>query len=50
MKGKKLSSALLEVFENLWENSNISYYAPNEFKDVISEMNSLFEGIQANDA
>jgi len=50
IKGKKLSSALLQVFENLWENSNISYFAPNKFKHVISEMNSLFEGVQANDA
>ena len=50
IRDKKLSSALLTVFENLWENSNISYYIPNEFKDVISEMNPLFEGIQANDA
>ena len=50
IRGNKLSSALLTVFENLWENSNISYYIPNEFKDVISEMNPLFEGIQANDA
>jgi len=50
IRGKKLSSALLKVFENLWENSNISYYIPKEFKYVISEMNSLFEGVQANDA
>ena len=46
----KLSSSLLKVFENLWENDDIKYYAPQQFKDVISEMNPLFKGIQANDS
>ena len=46
----KLSSSLLTIFENLWEQPNITYYVPQEFKDVISEMNPLFKGIQANDA
>ena len=50
IKGKKLSSALLKVFENLWENGNIPYFIPSEFKNVISEMNELFKGVQANDA
>ena len=45
----KLSSSLLTIFENLWEEKNITYYVPQEFKDVISEMNPLFKGIQAND-
>ena len=45
----KLSSSLLTVFENLWENKRISYFKPLEFKNIISEMNPLFEGIQAND-
>jgi len=45
----KLSSSLLTIFENLWEEKNITYYIPQEFKDVISEMNPLFKGIQAND-
>ena len=48
-KENKLSSSLLTIFENLWEESNITYYVPQEFKDVISEMNPLFKGIQAND-
>ena len=45
----KLSSSLLTIFQNLWEEKNITYYIPQEFKDVISEMNPLFKGIQAND-
>ena len=50
LKEKKLSSSLLTVFENLWEKKNISYFAPKKFKEVISEMNPLFKGIQANDS
>ena len=46
----KLSSSLLTIFENLWEKPTSTYYVPQEFKDVISEMNPLFKGIQANDA
>ena len=46
----KLTSAYLTVLENLWQNKNIKYYSPNQFKDVISEMNSLFAGVQANDS
>ena len=45
IKGKKLSSALLKIFENLWEKSNISCFVPNEFKDVINEMNPLLDEI-----
>ena len=45
----KLSSALLTIFENLWENKLIDYFIPQEFKNIISKMNPLFEGIQAND-
>ena len=46
----KLTSAYLTVLENLWQNKKIKYYSPTQFKDVISEMNSLFAGIQANDS
>ena len=44
-----LSSSLLKVFENLWENPKISYFVPQEFKNTISRMNPLFDGVQAND-
>ena len=46
----KLSFALAEVVNNLWKNLDISYYVPNYFKEVISEMNPLFKGIAANDS
>ena len=45
-----ISSSLLKIFENLWENNKISYYIPKEFKDTISVLNPLFAGIQANDS
>ena len=48
---KKLSFAFAEVLKNLWnENSSQKYYAPENFKQVISEMNPLFQGIAANDS
>ena len=48
-KTKKLSFALAEVLKNLWEKSKQKFYAPENFKKVKSEMNSLFKGIEAND-
>ena len=46
-----LSSAYLTVIENLWQNKIANkYYSPKEFKEIISEMNPLFKGIQANDS
>ena len=50
IKGKKLSSALLKIIESLWKKSNISYFNPQEFKDVISEMSPLFNEINENKA
>ena len=46
----KLTKAYIEVLKNIWKNKNITYFSPNNFKDVISEMNPLFDGIQANDS
>ena len=46
---KKLSFAFAEVLKNLWEILEHRYYAPNDFKNLISEMNPLFKGIAAND-
>ena len=48
-KNKKLSFALAEVLKNLWEKLEQRFYAPENFKKVISEMNPLFKGIAAND-
>ena len=50
MLRNKLTHAYLNVLINLWQNTNIAHYAPNYFKQVISEMNPLFKGIQANDS
>ena len=46
----KLSNAFIEVIENIWQKNSITYYAPNNFKDLISQMNPLFAGVQANDS
>ena len=46
---KKLSFALAEVIKNLWENSEKKFYSPENFKNIISEMNPLFKGVAAND-
>jgi ubiquitin C-terminal hydrolase len=59
--GNNLSSSFKILIENLWpkkyekifKNDKINkneYYAPEEFKKKISKMNSLFEGIAANDS
>ena len=45
----RLSFALVDVLKNLWQNLYITYYEPKYFKQIISEMNPLFKGIQAND-
>ena len=45
----RLSFALAEVLKNLWLNYNIKYYPPKHFKEVISDMNPLFQGVAAND-
>ena len=47
---KKLSFSLAYVFKNLWLNKSISYFPPEDFKNVISEMNPLFKGVAANDS
>ena len=46
----QLANSFIEVLENMWENNSITYYAPYNFKNLISKMNPLFEGVQANDS
>ena len=46
----KLTNSYVRVLNNLWLNNRISYYSPDDFKNVISKMNPLFAGIQANDS
>ena len=36
-------------FQNLWVNLENGVYPPNNFKDIIGDMNPLFRGIAAND-
>ena len=48
-QNKKISFALAEVLKNLWKVLNHRFYAPNNFKEIISEANDLFKGIAAND-
>ena len=50
-----LTSSFKLLIEKLWPNNydesySQKYYAPEEFKNKISQMNPLFEGIAANDA
>jgi ubiquitin C-terminal hydrolase len=49
-----LSSSFKLLIENLWPNNYIQnknkYFAPEEFKKKISDMNPLFRGIAANDS
>ena len=48
-----LSSSFKLLISKLWPNDldfNNKYYAPYDFKNKISKMNSLFEGIAANDS
>jgi ubiquitin carboxyl-terminal hydrolase 2/21 len=50
---KKFSKYFLEVIKKLWikeYNNNKKSYSPYDFKNLISEMNPLFEGIAANDS
>ena len=50
-KNKKMSNEYYKVVKNLWDkNRNKKSYAPQEFKDVLSEENPLFAGINANDS
>jgi len=46
----KLTNSYIEVLNNIWLNYNINYYSPDNFKNIISIMNPLFAGIQANDS
>ena len=49
----KFSKSFLEIIKRLWikkYNNYQSNYSPYEFKNIISEMNPLFKGIEANDS
>ena len=48
---ESLSSSFKSVIDNLWSNDHSkNYFEPKDFKEKISKLNPLFEGIAANDA
>ena len=46
---KKLSYALAEVLKNLWQNLKHRYFSPENFKNVITELNPLLIGMTENE-
>ena len=48
-KNAPLSKCFSELINILWKSSKASF-APHDFKNLISQMNPLFKGIQANDS
>ena len=50
-KDKKMSKEYYIVIQNLWDIKNHGKsYAPNSFKEVLSQLNPMFAGINANDS
>ena len=50
-QNKIMANEYYEVLKNLWDKKNHNKsYSPNSFKDVLSQENPLFAGIQANDS
>ena len=49
-KSFEVKNPKINIINNGNKKEIKGYYAPREFKDKISKMNPLFEGIQANDA
>ena len=48
---KIISNAYYNAIHNLWDrNNHNSSYAPHSFKNILSQENPLFAGIQANDS
>ena len=49
---KKLSFSYYNLISNLWKSQNeeLTSYSPYDFKNIISELNPLFQGIAANDS
>ena len=46
----RLTKCFCELINSLWTESYIGYFTPTNFKNLISKLNPLFEGIQANDS
>ena len=45
-----LSKSLADVIRKLWSQTYETFYAPHDFKNLISHMNPLFQGIKDNDS
>ena len=50
-KNCPLTLEFCKVINNLWKNSfeNKNYYIPKDFKDIINQINPLFEGFANNE-
>ena len=46
----RLTKCFCELINSLWTESDKGYFTPTNFKNLISKLNPLFEGIQANDS
>jgi len=46
---RNMSNEYYKVIKNLWNRENKSY-SPDSFKNVLSQLNPLFQGIAANDS
>ena len=49
-KNAPLAKSFSELLNILWSETYETYYAPHNFKNLISNLNPLFKGIQANDS
>ena len=50
-KDKKMSQEYYTVIKNLWDIKNHGKsYAPHSFKEVLSQLNPMFAGVNANDS
>ena len=50
-KDKKMSYEYYTVIQNLWDIKNHGKsYPPNSFKEVLSQLNPMFAGVNANDS
>ena len=49
-KEAPMAKSFSELLNKLWSQTYETYYAPHNFKDLISNLNPLFRGIQANDS
>ena len=45
-----LTRSFSELLNKLWSQTFETYYAPHNFKNIVSNLNPLFRGIQANDS